>query len=192
MDLRVTPSELPPRIATWLRAEGASEDVARWSERFGGDWAALWAACPRADWMLAIGARLKIDPPRLAEAAWRVTVLVLDVMPDGQDADPLGDPAALTDQELTSRAEAFEARSEAAGDPAVATALLALSQAARTRLDPSAGAMAAALTTQSLVLDAGDCAMMSVVGWSQESGADRVRAVIDGVIVVDAAARSLP
>lgn len=188
MDVRSLPKG-SPGIAAWLRAEGASEDVVRWSERFGGDWAALWTSCPRPDWMLAIGARLGLPASQLAEAAWRVTLLSLDVMPDDEDGDPLGDPAALTDEELSMRAAGLEARSEAAGDPAVATALLALTQAARTRLDPSAGAMAAALTTQALVLDAGDCAMMSVVGWSQESGADRVRAVIGAASVASVATR---
>jgi hypothetical protein len=189
MDLRLSPAEAPPRIASWLRAEGAAEDVAHWAERFGDDWGALWSSCPRPDWMLAIGARVNVEPARLAEAAWRVSVLSLDVMPDGENADPIGDPAARSDEELATIAATLEARSDAASDPAVATALLAQAQAARTRLEPSAGAMAAALTTQALVLDAGDCAMMSVVGWSHESGADRVRAVIDAELVAVAAAR---
>jgi hypothetical protein len=48
----------------------------------------------------------------------------------------------------------------------------------RVEAAPESAAMAAALTSQALVLDAGDCAMLSVLGWSQRTSADRVRAIL--------------
>lgn len=168
-----------PSVAAWLRREGASEDVSGWAAAFGADLPALWASCPRSDWMLAIAARLGVAPPRLREAARSVVVLALDVLPDGDPAAQLlSDLSAHADDALSVLAEELEARSGEPMDPAVSAALLAIACVARIHTSPEAGAMAAALTSQALVLDAGDCAMLSVLGWSQRTSADRVRAIL--------------
>ncbi len=164
-----------PSVAAWLRREGASEDVSAWASTFGTDLRALWASCPRSDWMLAIAARLGVAPERLREAARTVVLLALDVLPDGDPAVQLlqersADETALADQ--------LEARSGEPMDPAVAAALLAIACVLRVEAAPESAAMAAALTSQALVLDAGDCAMLSVLGWSQRTSADRVRAIL--------------
>lgn len=175
-------------VAAWLRSEGASEDIAGWAEPFGDDLGALWQGCPRGDWLLAIAVRLGIDRAPIAEAAIEVGRLALDVLPEEDEAHRvIAALGALGDEARTAHADALEARSDQAPDPALATALLALSCVARTFSDPSAAPMVAALSTQALVFDAQECGAMSVIGWAQSTAAERVRAAISLRSVLEAA-----
>ncbi len=176
-------------VAAWLRREGASEDIAGWAERYGDDLGALWTSCPRGDWLLAVAARLAVDGRAIARAALEVGRLALDVLPDDDEALATFETLTASDRDGSALADALEARSDAAGDPALATALLALSCVARSSVDPSAAPMVAALSTQALVFDAQECGAMSVVGWAQSTAADRVRAAIALEQVLDAYAR---
>lgn len=175
-------------VAAWLRAEGASEDIAGWAEPFGEDVSALWAACPRGDWLLAIAARLKIGGAPITTAAIEVGRLALEVLPEDDEAHALleGLPSA-SDEARVAQADALEVRSDAAPDPALATALLALSCVARSFSDPAVSPMVAALSTQALVFDAQECGAMSVIGWAQSTAAERVRAAIPLASVLEAA-----
>jgi hypothetical protein len=175
-------------VAAWLRAEGASEDIAGWAEPFGHDLSALWQACPRGDWLLAIAARLGIAGGPITTAALDVGRLALDVLPDDDDAHAMiAGLVSASDDARMAAADALEARSDGARDPALATALLALSCVARSFSDPTSAPMVAALSTQALVFDAQECGAMSVIGWAQSTAAERVRAAIPTASVLQAA-----
>jgi hypothetical protein len=163
-------------VAAWLRARGGSEDVASWAERHGTDVSALWAECPRADWLLAIAARAGTPAADVARGARAVVELALDLLPDGDEAHGWLLAEGIDEVERLRRADALEARAEGAGHGALGVLYLAIASVLRASTLPEAGSLAAALTTQALVLDAGDCAMMTVLGWSQREGAARVRA----------------
>lgn len=175
-------------VAAWLRAQGASEDLARWAEPFGDDLCALWAACPRGDWLLAIAVRLGLEGPPITDAAIEVGRLSLDVLPEQDEAHRvIDDLGSVSEEARAAQADALEARSDGAPDAALATALLALSCVARSFADPSAAPMVAALSTQALVFDAQECGVMSVIGWAQSTAAERVRRAIPVASVLEAA-----
>ena len=56
-------------IAAWLEHSGAQHDVVEWARPYGSDWTRAMTACPRADWLLGIGARLHLPAEALARAA---------------------------------------------------------------------------------------------------------------------------
>lgn len=163
-------------IASWLRAHGASEDVASYAVRFGSDIGAFWSGCPRADWLLAIAARSGSRASDVSRGARAVVELALDLLPDDDEASGWLADLDAPEAERLGRADRLEARSAEVPHPALGALYLAIASVLRTATLPEAGSLAAALTTQALVLDAGDCAMMTVLGWSQREGADRVRA----------------
>lgn len=165
-----------PTIAAWLRARGASEDVASYAVAFGSDVAAFWASCPRADWLLAIAARSGRSGAEVSRGARAVVGLALDLLPEGDDAERWLADDGVDEAERLARADRLEARAEVTPHGALGALYLAIASALRAGTLPEAGSLAAALTTQALVLDAGDCAMITVLGWSQREGADRVRA----------------
>jgi hypothetical protein len=167
-----------PRIAAWLRERGASEDLASYAEAFGDDLVAFWQRCPRADWLLALAARAGHPSADLARAAQAVVRLGIDLLPE-EDEARRGLEDGLEGAEPSQLAERLEAQAAHTPDGATSTLYLAIACALRAGTLPEAASLAAALTTQALVLDAGDCAMLSVVGWSQREGAERVRAVLD-------------
>ncbi|MCA9605121.1 MAG: hypothetical protein KC619_05980 [Myxococcales bacterium] len=51
-----------------LRSRGASRELVRWAEPFGDDLDAAWAACPRAEWLIEIAARVGVSPIRVVAA----------------------------------------------------------------------------------------------------------------------------
>ncbi len=165
-----------PAIAAWLRARGASEDLAAYAEPFGDDVEAFWDRCPRADWLLALAARAGSPAAAIAQAARAVVGLAVDLLPEDDEA--LRALAEGLDGAEQGRADRLEARAADTADGATSTLYLAIACALRAGTLPEAASLAAALTTQALVLDVGDCAMLSVVGWSQRQGAERVRAVL--------------
>lgn len=70
---------------------------------------------------------------------------------------------------------AAERAIDEAPDPAVAAAATAAFAALRAIDAPEEAPAAAAAAVQAAVLDAGDCAMMSALGYAQRTCADRVR-----------------
>lgn len=51
-----------------LRSRNASRELVRWAEPFGDDLDAAWAACPRAEWLIEIAARVRVAPIRTIAA----------------------------------------------------------------------------------------------------------------------------
>ena len=56
-------------VSAWLQHAGAQHDVVEWARPYGADWNAAMTACPRADWLLGIAARLHLPREALARAA---------------------------------------------------------------------------------------------------------------------------
>lgn len=154
--------------AEWLEANGAQHDVVAWARAFGEDWQALWDACPRGDWLLAIGVRRGLDAARLREATRSVAALALDHL-EGAERDEAA--RALTS--ANDVAAAFEARAEASPDPVHGAALSAVALALRGALDELA--MVPAMLVQAAALDAADCGMSAAVGYVQRRSAELVR-----------------
>ena len=158
--------------ARWLEAQGAQRDVVAWAETFAGDWAALWAACPRGDWLLAIALRRGASAELVAQAARRVASLALDHVEGAERAEierALAEPSEIA-------ASAIETRSEASIDPAHHAALSAAALAVRGRAGDAP--MIPALLVQAAAMDAADCGMSAAVSYVQQRSAELVREII--------------
>jgi hypothetical protein len=171
-------------VATWLARLGAHRDVVDWAEPFGMEWERAWAECPRGDWLLGIAARTAVEPSALVRAACACARLAQDYVPDEAGLGVLD--RALADAEswagrrgpigpLTALADELERAAEGAPYPAAASALLAASAATRAAATPEAAASAASLAVEAAVLAAGECGMMSALGFMQRKTADAVR-----------------
>jgi hypothetical protein len=170
--------------ADWLRARGAAQDVVSWAEPFGDDASALWAACPRGDWLLGIAARAGVEPRLVARAAAEVLVLARDHLPHD---DALA-RAALESVVRGARGEgpgldeaalrALEASADHAPDPAVQLARLAIVAAAGVERSPEDAASVAAMLAHAAALDAAECAMHAAVSYAHRKSAELVRAVL--------------
>ena len=173
-------------VAGWLRNAGAHHDVVQWAETFGGDWERAWRECPRGDWLLGIAARLEVDRPYLVEGACRCARLTLLYVPEDEHRPE----HALATAEAWCRREAeaiecWEQKAqiaslgrEAADDPAMQAATSATLAALDAIEEPDAAAVAAACAIQAAVLDAGDCAMMAALRFTQERSAQLVREAV--------------
>ena len=87
---------------------------------------------------------------------------------------------------LKERAARTEDALRDVSDPAAASATLAAVAAARTLEDPTAAASAAALAADAAVHDAGECAMLAALRFTQEETARVVRETIDVAAVARA------
>lgn len=170
-------------VAAWLEAMQATTDLVMWARPFGADFSAMWATCPRGDWLLAIAARARAPRELLALAATACARTSAYVLPD----EAAGALAALDEIEGWARGElppldtaSLDARIDAfaVDDPAVAAALEAIRCATRTVEDPDAAALAAANAAECAVHSVGDCAMMPALREAQETCAARVRDAI--------------
>jgi hypothetical protein len=170
--------------AAWLEAEGAQHDLVSWAASFGDDWAGLWEACPRGDWLLAMAVRRGVPEGARVRAAVRCARLALDVLPDGETraADGLATVEGGADARSAAIA-ALEEAGEAAPDPAVQAAFMAVEAALRSVDDPDSAVVAAASAIQATVLDTGECAMMTALTYAQRTSADRVREVIPASLI---------
>jgi hypothetical protein len=153
--------------AEWLEANGAQHDAVSWARAFGDDWQALWDACPRGDWLLAIGVRRGLDAARLRDAARAVATLALDHLEGAEREEARQALAEAGD------AAAFEARAEASPDPVHGAALSAIALALRGTADELA--IVPAMLVQAAALDAADCGMSAAVGYVQRRSAELVR-----------------
>ncbi|MGD8858737.1 MAG: hypothetical protein PVI30_01925 [Myxococcales bacterium] len=175
------------QVWQWLQEAGAHNDVVQWARPFEEDFERLWRECPRGDWLLAIAVRLDAERPALVQAACRCARLSLVHLPE-DDPRPAAalqaaeawsagqaDPDALERQR-----EALAGALDAAVDPAGGAAMVSLMSALDAVDDPEAAVNAAAFASQAAVLDAGDCAMMEALRFTQRRGAQLVREAIDG------------
>lgn len=170
-------------IAERLSMLGAQHDLVSWAAAYGDDWRALFTACPRADWLLGLAARLGCAREALVRAAVGCTRVGLAYLP----ASRTDVEAALHVAERWTRGEASADSCDAARaqlekfwlmteDPAADSVVQAAIATLASIADPDAAAHAAACIAQAAVLAAGDCAMASALRFTQESCADAVRA----------------
>jgi hypothetical protein len=174
---------MPSEVSAWLARQQATRDVVSWAESAASDFAQLWEACPRGDWMLAIAARAHASTDALCLAAAECARSCLYVLPEG--AHPARD--ALDVLEGWARGAQPRAALSAASaavdqvesdDPAVVAAIEAVRCALGAASDPESAAGAAANAAQAAVYSVGDCAMMPALRESQATSAARVREVI--------------
>jgi hypothetical protein len=169
-------------VHAWLERAGAQHDVVEWARAYGADFARLWAECPRGDWLLAIAARLGAARPQLVLAAASCARLALAHV-SADEARPLaavtaaeaygrsgGDAAACAAAKLE-LAAALDAAADAGGGAAIVACMAALDAID----DADAAVNAAAFAAQAAVLDAGDCAMMEALRFTQRRSAQLVR-----------------
>jgi hypothetical protein len=159
-------------IAAWLTTAGAQRDIVAWAESFGHDWDALWAACPRGDWLLAIAVRRGADDAAITSAARAVAALALDHV-EGEERTEL---ALALREPSEARARSIEARAETTHDPVHQAALTAVALAVRGGRDDAA--MVPAFVMQAAAMDAADCGMSAAVSYAQRRSAELVREVI--------------
>lgn len=180
-------------VADWLAAQGAHHDLVSWARSHGDDWRAMWEACPRGDWLLAVAARSGIDRARVAHAAIDVARFGLEDHETPPSAPLDRGEVAIADGRtagLEEEAMVLERASHTADDPTTAALTLALACALRAYETPSDAAMVPALVAQAAALSAGECAMMAAVSYAHRRSAEIVRARIDVELVVRAVAQA--
>jgi len=164
-----------------LEAQGAHNDLVQWAAAHGEDWEALWNGCPRGDWLLAIAARAGVEPmalTRASAAAARVAFEVpLEDTPEKQRAEQTLDALEATPEMEDDERRRRMAEMDALGEDSsiIAMASGAVRAALATAEDPSDAPSAVTFAVQASLLDAGDCALMAVVGYTQKKCADAVR-----------------
>jgi hypothetical protein len=180
-------------VPAWLVQQGAQRDFVEWSSAFGADVGALWQACPRGDWLLALAARLNAEPSALVLAACACAEGALDHLPPEQTAVveclsairswAEGSRAALSMDEIEALRTRLEAARDGAQDQAQAEAALAALAALETIGDPAYAASAAAFAAQATMVSASDCAMMEALRFAQHQTAQSVRAVLPDRVI---------
>jgi len=175
-------------LYAWLARAGAHNDFVEWARPFGTDVGALWQACPRGDWLLALATRLRAPTRVLVVAACGCAQAALDhVPPEHAEVGDLlaelhawADSAlpALTVERIETMRGQLEAARDAATDPAHAEAVLAALAALETVGDPAYAASAAAFAAQATMVSAADCAMMEALRFAQHQSAETVRAAL--------------
>ncbi len=168
-------------VAERLQQLGSHSDLTTFAATFGEDWLAFFEQCPRADWLLAIAARLGAEPRALVSAAISCSREALTYLaePDAELEAALDAAAAWTRadgntdacREHGARLAARAGEHDAVVDSAVQAVVATLAAIE----DTSAAAHAAACTTQTAVLAAGDCAMQSAMRFTQERCAGLAR-----------------
>lgn len=175
-------------VHAWLAAQGAQRDFVAWAEAFGADVGALWRACPRGDWLLAMAARLQAEPRALVLAACGCAEGALEHLPPDETSVQacleairgwaLGTGYALSVDAIERMRNALEAARDAARDPAHAEATLAAIAALETLGDPAFAASAAAFAAQATTVSAADCGMLEAMRFAQHQTAQSVRSVL--------------
>lgn len=181
-------------LYSWLAREGAQNDFVEWARPFGADVGALWRACPRGDWLLALATRLRAPTRTLVLAACGCAEAALDHVPPehAEVGDRLGELRAwaesalpaLTVERIESVRGQLEAARDAAVDPAHAEAVLAALAALETVGDPAFAASAAAFAAQATMVSAADCAMLEALRFAQHQSAETVRGALSEASVV--------
>lgn len=171
-------------LAAWLARAGAQHDFVEWAAPFGSDVAALWAACPRGDWALALAARVGVERGSLLEAAAGCARLAAPYLSDSdaiaerclqaleahaRDEAPAPN-ASLRHQLLDAHAGAREA--------AQSEAILAVIAALDALEEPGAAAGAPAFAAHAAMVGTPDCAMLEAMRFVQRASADEARRCI--------------
>lgn len=178
-------------VQAFLVRAGAQHDFAEWSAAFGSDIEALWVACPRGDWALALAARLGVDRRALILSAARCARLALPYAPDSDDLaerclDQLEAYAsgAAAPPDTALYAQLMQAHATAQ-DAAHAEALLAIASALDAQNTPAAAAGAAAFAAHAAMIGTAECAMLEALRFLQRATADEARRAIDTQLVVE-------
>lgn len=152
-----------------------------WAQPYGADWQRLIAECPRADWLLGIGARMGIPAEALARAALACVRLAVgsrqlpEVARDALGAvhasaihwEPFADCGRAADR--------CDAAADLSEDAAEAALLRASAAVARTLTEPACAAAAAALSIEVRLAYATDHELVQVMLESQQAAADAAR-----------------
>lgn len=169
-------------LARWLEQNGAHHDVVQWAAPFGEDWERAWRECPRGDWLLGIAAKRGAPRIELVRAAHACASFAREYAPEDERRIDAAMDAAMRwiegqdDPEARARAaEDVERAIDQAADPAAQSVAIAAFAALRSIDAPEEAASSAAAAVQAAVLDVGDCATMSAMGYAQSTCADRVR-----------------
>jgi hypothetical protein len=175
-------------LYAWLAREGAHNDFVEWARPFGADVGALWQACPRGDWLLALATRLRAPARSLVLAACGCAEAALDHVPPehAEVGDRLAELRAwaestlptLTVERIEAMRSQLEGARDAATDAAHAEAVLAALAALETLGDPAFAASAAAFAAQATMVSAADCAMMEALRFAQHQSAETVRTAL--------------
>jgi hypothetical protein len=174
-----------------LAALGAHHDLVTWSHTCGEDWQALFSACPRGDWLLALLARFEAAPNLLVPAAGRCARVAWGYLSEPSaswtralevaenfDGSPQAEQACVTHAaELAAAPPPIDAVEDAVRD-AIAAAL-------SSALTPESAAHAAGCAVHAAVIAAGECAVSAALRFTQERTAECVR---DGLSAADFAA----
>ena len=167
------------RPADWLRDRGAQADVVDALAQFE-TWSALWAGCPRGDWLLGIAERLGAPHDALVRAAIDCARIV-DAGDEGRrvlDVTERWLGRAATADEVGHATRELEEAMRRLGDPAsdaAARAVLAVGLAVSDRDVAPAAAGAAA---ESVILSSLDCGFELALRWAHDRCAAAVRAAI--------------
>jgi hypothetical protein len=180
-------------VDAWLVQQGAHSDFVAWAQRFDSDVGALWQACPRGDWLLALASRLGAPQRLLVLAACGCAKPALEHVPEEHSAvgacleelrgwaDSARPP--LTAEQIEAMRATLETARDAALDPAHAEAALAALAALETVGDPAFAASAAAFATHAAMVSAADCAMMESLRYAQHETAEAVRAALPAALI---------
>jgi hypothetical protein len=167
----------------WLRSAGAQGDVVDALARFD-DWAALYAECPRGDWLLGIAERLGVEHVALVRAAIGCARVALV---DGDDeASALLEVASrwaegtATTAEVTTATREVEAASSKAVDPAREAACRAALAVGLGITAPEEGVLASApaAAAESVMVASIDCGFELAMRWAHDKCANAVRAAV--------------
>lgn len=149
--------------------------MVEWARPFGTDWNAAMAACPRADWLLSIAARLHLPREALARAA----MACVRVAHAGREMPDVALAALESVHAWAIHWEPFancgkhaalcEEAAAAAKTPAEAALLNAVAAVARVPDDPYSAAAAATHAVELSLAQADDDELMSVMLSAQSS-----------------------
>jgi len=176
----------------WLEERGAHRDVVTWARPFGERWEEAWNTCPRGDWLLGIAARAGIERKLIVSAACACARFAFDYLPESETRPGAAVDAVerwLDGADEPELREAMQTSAEAAiddaPDPSVAAAAMAGLACLRAIDTPEEAALVVTSAVQAALLDVGDCAMMSAVGYAQSTCADLTRERISFANVKD-------
>lgn len=159
----------------WLRESKAQGDVIDGLSAFG-DWASLWAGCPRGDWLLGIAERLGVDHVALVRAAIACARLASDAEEEGKELLDVAlawtnESASLEDVACATKKLAAQAVMDPATEAAQRAALaVGYGVSDRTILT---GAAAAAV--ESVIMRSIDCGFELALRWAHDKCASAVR-----------------
>ncbi len=170
-------------VSDWLAQSGAHHDLVEWARAYGCDFERAWNECPRGDWLLGLAAKVGVERPRIVLGAAACARIALSEI-DPRERRPLHAietaerwaRGGVSDDEC--RALSVELNRTRVEEPALACALGAAQAALESVGSPEVAPASAQNAVQAAVMTAADCAMLSVLSYTQQSSATEVRAHI--------------